>query len=152
MGDILIVMNSGRIEQIGAPMEIYRRPATAFVAAFIGSPPMNMLPAVAEGGELVIGDSLRLTAPWPNGGGAMTVGIRPEHLEFADPDTATIRLPVSIVEPQGAETLVHGELNGHPLTARIHGAIEIRGGETLPLRLAPEHVHLFNEAEGVRLN
>lgn len=153
MGDILIVMNSGRIEQIGAPMDIYRRPATAFVAGFIGSPPMNMLPAVVEADELVVGGALRLPPPSRHDCGyAMTAGIRPEHLELADPDAAAIRLPVSFVEPQGAETLVHGNLNGHSLTARIPGGIEVAGGESLPLRLAPEHVHLFSATEGARLN
>lgn len=154
MGDVLIVMNRGRVEQIGAPMEVYHRPATAFVAGFIGSPPMNMLPAVGEGDELVLGGEIRVPtqARYARSGTALTVGIRPEHLELVEEAAASFLLPVSMVEPQGAETLVHGDLGSQMLTARVPGTIGVSPGERLPLRVVSEHLHLFDGAEGPRLN
>ena len=153
MGDVLIVMNEGQVEQIGAPMDIYRRPATTFVAGFIGSPPMNMLPARCEGRELVVTDDLRLPL---NGTevaqGPLTAGVRPEHLELAVDGARTLVLPVSMVEPQGAETLVHGEFAGRLLTARVPGTVAVSAGERLPLRVADGHLHLFSGANGARLN
>ena len=153
MGDVLIVMNKGRVEQIGAPMEIYHRPASTFVAGFIGSPPMNMLPATARDRELVLEGDIRLpmTLP-PAAAGPLTAGIRPEHLELAEAGAAPLLLPVAMVEPQGAETLVHGELAGCMLTARVPGTYTVAAGDRLPLRFAAEHVHLFAADEGQRLN
>lgn len=96
LADRMVVMNGGRADQIGAPLEVYANPATEFVAGFIGSPPTNFLKAELVGA----------TMP-----GAATVGIRPEHIQFSDTD-ATIQGKVLYTEALGAETLVHMELQG----------------------------------------
>ena len=146
-------MNRGRVEQIGPPMEVYRRPATTFVASFIGSPPMNMLSATGEGRELVLAEGFRLPMDLPpSAAGPLTAGIRPEHLELVDSAAACLRLPVAMVEPQGAETLVHGELGGRMLTARVPGNLSVVPGDLLPLGFAAGHIHLFSDAGGARLN
>jgi sn-glycerol 3-phosphate transport system ATP-binding protein len=96
LADRMVVMNGGRADQIGAPLEVYANPATEFVAGFIGSPPTNFLKAELVGA----------TMP-----GAATVGVRPEHIQFSDTD-ATIHGKVLYTEALGAETLVHMELPG----------------------------------------
>ncbi len=126
----MIVMNAGRAEQIGAPLEVYAKPATTFVAGFIGSPPMNLIP---RDGKLL--------------------GIRPEHLEPCAPAEASITVEVDLVEPLGADTLVHGHLGGHDGTrvaARLHASIDARTGK-LPLRFDPAQAHWFDPGSGRRI-
>ncbi|MFZ8941217.1 MAG: ABC transporter ATP-binding protein, partial [Gemmobacter sp.] len=104
MADRIVVMRDGHIAQVGAPLEVYDRPANVFVAGFIGSPAMNLLPAtVAGGGEVEVGGT-RLAAPEVAGlapGTAVTYGVRPEHLDLADTGLAA---RVAVVEPTGSET------------------------------------------------
>src|SRR5881392_1071513 len=89
----MIVMNAGRAEQIGAPIEVYARPATTFVASFIGSPPMNLIPQERQGRKLLF-------------------GIRPEHLEPCGEGDAQLVAEIDLIEPLGADTLVYGHLDG----------------------------------------
>jgi len=150
MGDVLVVMNNGHVEQIGAPLDVYERPASTFVASFIGSPPMNFLNAEIAGREARIGGgSLFLNGHQAPSGRAI-VGVRPEHLAV-DPDTYDFQLAVRMVEPQGAETIVHGDAGGSPVTVRLPGIHRIRPHETLPLAARPEHLHLFDAGHGRRI-
>ena len=147
----MIVMNAGRIEQIGTPEEVYGRPRTTFVAGFIGSPPMNLVPVQAEGGHARIGDHrVALPARAPRDG-ALLLGLRPEH---AEPATAEGGWPfvVDLVEMLGAERLVYGQLAGSPFTWRIDGTLPPpRRGEQLHLQAAAERLHWFDPADGRRV-
>jgi sn-glycerol 3-phosphate transport system ATP-binding protein len=150
LADRLIVMNAGRAEQIGSPMEIYSKPATTFVAGFIGSPAMNMLPAtIASDGtgiELPGGSRLTLRAKAP--AGKVTLGVRPEHMTRA---ANGIALKVDLVEALGADTLVHGRIGGTALTVRLPGHDPAALGDTINLAVAPENLHLFDAGSGARL-
>ncbi len=110
LADRVVVMNSGRVEQVGPPLALYDRPNSLFVAAFIGSPPMNFLAGtVNAAGELVLGDGTSLAVPGSalHAGQAITVGIRPEHLDLAP---AGWPASVSVVEPTGSETQIMARL------------------------------------------
>jgi sn-glycerol 3-phosphate transport system ATP-binding protein len=116
----MIVMNSGRMEQIGTPDEVYQRPAFTFVASFIGSPPMNLLRGHADGHQMRWGDaSFTLPIPAPRSG-ELILGLRPEHALLQAPgDTTGWALQVDDVEMLDAERLVHGRLQGQAFTLRI---------------------------------
>ncbi len=158
LADRLVVMNAGRAEQIGTPMEVYDRPATVFVAGFIGSPSMNFLSAhlSADGGAVSLngGQSLRLPpdAVPVSRRGPVTVGMRPEHLELGAGGLGeSVSLEVELVEPLGADTLVHGRLDGAELTARLPAHASCRPGERLSLKVEPENLHLFDAETGWRI-
>src|SRR5689334_13909495 len=124
LAERMIVMNAGRIEQIGTPDEVYHRPATTFVAAFIGSPPMNLVRGRAAGtGFEVGGQLLPLGAPAPREG-ELVLGIRPEHVELVEHGSAaTWPLRVQAVEMLGAERLVYGTLGDSLFTARLDATL-----------------------------
>jgi sn-glycerol 3-phosphate transport system ATP-binding protein len=131
----MIVMNAGRAEQIGAPLEVYARPATTFVAAFIGSPPMNLIPMQRNGASVIF-------------------GIRPEHLEPCGAADARLVVEIDLIEPLGAETLVYGHLaaDGAPrVAARLPASAQPRMGR-LPLRYDPAVAHYFDPASGRRID
>lgn len=156
MADRLIVMHGGRAEQIGRPLDLYARPATQFVAGFLGSPAMNFLPATigADGQSVILGDGavLRLDQPARGGAGAkVTLGVRPEHLDAVP--QGPLSFQVELVEALGADTLVHGRLSGgETLIARFDGTTQIRNGDRLSLAAAPADLHLFDAGNGQRLN
>ena len=160
LADRLIVMNAGVAEQIGTPLDVYREPASVFVAGFIGSPAMNFLPgALTDGGGSVTldgsGQSLPVPLPASAPDGRVTVGIRPEHLEPTSPESASLEIAVDVVEALGADSLVHGQLTGGgtapSLTVRVEGAMPVAAGDTLHLALAPERIHFFDAGNGRRL-
>jgi sn-glycerol 3-phosphate transport system ATP-binding protein len=160
LGHRLLVLNEGVVEQLGTPIELYERPASVFVAGFIGSPSMNFLAArvAAEGGavELPGGDRLTLADGVLVGqaGRQVTLGIRPEHLEAAAEGAGVAHLSVEVIEQLGADTLVHGRFGGDrtDLTVRLPGVSSLKAGEVLPLAVAPAHLHLFDPDNGVRLD
>src|SRR6185295_13551918 len=128
----MIVMNAGRAEQIGAPLEVYARPATTFVASFIGSPPMNLIPRERDGRKVLF-------------------GIRPEHLEPCAPSEANLVVDVDLIEPLGADTLVYGHVEGGTrVAARLQSSFETRTGK-LALRYDPAQAHYFDAGTGARL-
>ena len=127
----MIVMNGGRAEQIGAPIDVYAKPATTFVAGFIGSPPMNLIPIKVGGRDLLL-------------------GVRPEHLEPCPPAEANLTANVDLVEPLGADTLAHGVVGGTRIIARLPAAMPIAEGP-LPLRYAPANRHYFDPGSGARV-
>jgi multiple sugar transport system ATP-binding protein len=144
MADQIVVMNGGRIEQIGAPLALYDRPANLFVAGFIGSPAMNFIGGTigAEGFKTEDGLLLPLDG---NGrhdiGRAAVYGIRPEHLLL---DDAGLPLVVEIVEPTGSETQVQGRLGRHPISGVFRQRIDTKPGETIRVIPEPGAVHLFD--------
>jgi sn-glycerol 3-phosphate transport system ATP-binding protein len=151
MGDQLVVLRDGRVEQIGDPLSVYRRPATAFVARFIGSPSMNLLKGCVESGgrRARVGDTITIDLPGSGlpeqDGRTILIGIRPEHVRI---DTAAplIEVPVEMVEPLGAKTLVYVRLDKDVVTisADAGDAIQINPGDRVPFALAPDQIHLFD--------
>ncbi|MBL8324572.1 MAG: sn-glycerol-3-phosphate import ATP-binding protein UgpC [Rubrivivax sp.] len=150
LGQRLMVMNGGRIEQIGSPEEVYSTPATTFVAGFIGSPPMNLLQGTADGARFTVGaDVLALPQPAPRAG-PLTLGARPEHVEI-DPQGAWA-LKVEVQEMLGAERLVHGRVGEASFTLRVAGHVPApKTGEVIRLRVTPEHLHWFDAQSGARV-
>ncbi len=146
----MIVMNAGRIEQIGTPEQVYGQPASTFVAGFIGSPPMNLMAGQADGSRFAIGgQTLMLPAAAPRGG-AITLGVRPEHAELAEGGAWTLK--VEMVEMLGAERLVYGRLGDTLFTLRIEATRPApRLGETVRLHVSGEHLHWFDSANGLRV-
>jgi len=152
LADRLVVMNAGNAEQIGTPLELYERPATMFVAGFIGSPAMNFLPATTAENSVVLADGTRL--PLPAGaapGRAVTLGVRPEHLT-PDGAAGAFAVKVELAELLGADTIVHGRLgDGTLLLARLPGSAHASLGDTLRLAADPASLHLFDRETGKRL-
>ncbi|MEP7207787.1 MAG: sn-glycerol-3-phosphate import ATP-binding protein UgpC [Casimicrobiaceae bacterium] len=153
LADRMVVMNAGRAEQIGTPMEVYENPATVFVAGFIGSPAMNFLPARAAEGNRVVLDgagSLPSTIALPSGK-AVTVGLRPEHLAPSSSGDASLAGTVEVVEALGADTLLHIDVGGRNIIARLPHGVMPEIGSTLHVRANPERVYLFDAESGARL-
>ena len=157
----IVVLRDGRIEQVGAPMDLYDAPANAFVAGFIGSPAMNLLPGTVHDGVVTLtgGAQLALAGTDAAGGaaGPCQVGIRPEHLEPAADGPLGLR--VQQLEHTGASTFVHGVLDvqdvqggshAHPLCVESRASVTARPGEVLRLRPLPGRLHVFG-ADGQRL-
>jgi multiple sugar transport system ATP-binding protein len=151
MADKIVVMQGGRIEQVGAPLELYDRPANTFVAGFIGSPAMNMLPGVVKGGKAVLEDGTAL--PLPPGvpvseGAEITYGVRPEHLGVG---TEGLVGTVSVVEPTGSETHVVLRVGARDVVGMFRDRVGFRPGDRLTFVPEAEKVHLFDRASGARL-
>ena len=154
LADRMIVMNAGRAEQIGAPMEVYRNPATRFVAGFIGSPSMNFLPAKASGGNrftLDAGGSVVAADGQASAGTPITVGIRPEHLHPVGERDAMVAGEVQMVEQLGADTLAHIAHGSDIIVARLPHGGHADVGATLHLGADPARVFLFDSTSGARL-
>jgi multiple sugar transport system ATP-binding protein len=148
LADRIVVLNAGRIQQVGTPLELYRRPANLFVAGFIGSPRMNFLPATAkmqEDGKVVVTAGTLGSIPAPANlqiGEALTLGVRPEHLHVAH-GGATVR--AELVEHLGDEDLIEVSLeDGQRLTIKTHGAVGTLVGDRLSVAIDPATVHLFD--------
>ena len=148
LADRLVVLNGGRIEQIGAPLEIYHKPASTFVASFIGSPAMNLVDAQVENGRLLFGGlstPLRGTAPQ----GAVTLGLRAEDLVPAAPGMPSMPFRLDFVEELGAQRLVHGTVEDQPLTLALPA--DLPYADRMQIALPQARLHLFDTTTGRRL-
>ncbi len=151
LADRIVVLNGGRIEQIGTPMEIYRRPATRFVATFVGTPRINLVPAqvVEEQGRALarLADGACIWTDVPCSGlpgGEMTLGIRAESVRIVDAAAGAARGTVRVVERLGDRTLVHVALaDGTLLTAEDRGDSSVQPGQQAGLELDGAAAHLF---------
>ena len=154
MADRIVVMHDGIVEQVGAPLELYDRPANQFVAGFIGSPAMNFIPGrMAGAGSTDFATEAGLTlpvgqAPEASDGRPLVLGIRPEHFVVA-PDGVPVE--VSVVEPTGSETLLAVKAGGQEITCVFRDRILPKPGETIRIRPDPELVHYFDAGSGQRL-
>ena len=156
MGDRIVVMKDGRIEQIGSPLELYDHPANIFVAGFIGSPAMNFLPGTLRraGGSahIELNDGTQLDAP-PLSGGAdgqqVILGTRPEHLTLAD--GGGIPAHVVVMEPTGMDTFVACRHEGVDLSAVFRERHDFAPGSTIHLLPDLQRAHLFDASTGQRL-
>ncbi len=152
MADKIVVMNAGRVEQIGKPLELYDRPANLFVAGFIGSPAMNMIPGtLAEGGGFRTEDGTILPLADTAGavaGQKLVYGLRPEAITQG----GDIGMRVDVTEPTGAETYVVGNLGGAPITGVFRDRVAAQPGQVLPVAIDAGAVHLFDADSGKRLS
>ncbi len=157
LADRIVVLNQGRVEQQGTPMELYKNPANLFVAAFIGSPAMNLLDGTidAEGGETAVrltdGTAIRIAQDRKvKRGQSIKIGLRPEHLSPGKTGTALTGQTL-LVEPTGAQTHVIFDLAGQPVTAIVDGEYPQRYGSPFHASIAAEQVHVFDRETGVAL-
>jgi multiple sugar transport system ATP-binding protein len=167
LADRVVVMNKGKIEQIGTPNDLYHSPATRFVAGFIGSPAMNFLPCRLEdaGGKPSLRVADRLTFAIPAARAAryqnvprserLLLGIRPEHLTeangHAEPGVENFDATLDVTEPMGMETLVYFGLEGTQLCGRVSPNAGARDGAPLRMAVDLNNMHLLNEGTGAVL-
>lgn len=173
MGDRVVVMNGGRVEQVGTPRELYNSPATLFVAAFIGSPTMNLIPAKRrfDGTAVGAGVSVALPRDLPDSSEDVVLGIRPEDLSMMGPTDAdsgrtdggptsagsvsgsgSVEIEISLIEELGSDTFVYGTTSGQdplrikekPVVARLNKGGTPRRGDRMGFRIDPELVHVFD--------
>src|SRR6266568_2328386 len=166
LGDRIVVLNGGAVQQIDTPLATYRRPRNTFVAGFIGSPAMNLVPGVivhggeagalefrAEGGAF----SLGLPPAWQRAlgnaeGRPVILGIRPEDLRpAAEADRAGVRVRLDLVEPLGQELLVCARAGSHEVTARLAPGLHLAPGEDITLSFDPAALHFFDPATRDRI-
>ncbi|TCL00743.1 carbohydrate ABC transporter ATP-binding protein (CUT1 family) [Shimia isoporae] len=151
LGDRLMVLNGGYVEQFGTPIELYDRPATTFVAGFIGSPSMNFLPALSAGTMVKLGNGVEVETQTPVDG-AVTLGVRPEHLR--KDDRGPIAVVVQLFEQLGANTLLHGMLSGTEteVVISLQGHVTVEAETEMRFSAAPESWHLFDAESGRRID
>ncbi|GGH07647.1 sn-glycerol-3-phosphate import ATP-binding protein UgpC [Alsobacter metallidurans] len=156
LSDKLVVMSGGQVEQVGTPTEVYRRPETRFVATFIGSPPMNILPGVVEtDGRVSVGGQSLAAADMATDlkpGLAVDVGIRPEEAEIAAPGVAGCAFAIDFVEELGATELLHGTIGEGAFVLQVPTGSVPNGTKQVALTIAPNCVHVFDRETGKRLS
>jgi alpha-glucoside transport system ATP-binding protein len=157
LADRIVVLSAGHIEQVGAPLELYERPANLFVAKFIGSPAMNIIPAtISEAGNattvtLTGGKSVTLDMPTAASekGKTASFGVRPEDLRIASGDDYLFEGEISIVEALGEVTLLYieGLVQGEPIIVKLAGTLDVKKGQKMHFAADRQKLHLF-DAEG----
>ena len=155
LADLLIVMNAGRIEQVGSPQEVYRKPASTFVAGFIGSPPVNLLAlewsvemrsySPGNGISFDLPDVLRLPRPPEN----VVLGIRPEDIKLSGKDGFPVT--VDYIEDLGAAFTVHGLIGRQRIVLTLASCAQVARGNVVHVRFPASRIHLFDTASGKRL-
>lgn len=159
LADRIVIMKDGNIEQVGTPMEVFNHPVNTFVASFIGSPPMNLIPATTSDGAIVLNEETRLPIPtrlkpYATDGQKVTLGIRPDdmtpvgHGIHESSEMADLSLTVELAELLGTETLIYTRLAGHEVQGKMFDPRAISEGETLPFRVALDKLHLFHAETG----
>lgn len=162
LGDRLVVLNEGRIEQIGSPIDVYERPESLFVAGFIGSPAMNLVPVVIRQGRLALADGAGLDAPDGHGIDCCMLGVRPEDLRIIADDqepiatsSLSLDVEVGIVEPVGAESYLHCRIGGGTtspeVVVRVAGRSAHEPGARLRLSAEASKLHVFDAQSGKRV-
>ena len=155
LADRMMVLNGGRVEQIGTPLEVYSRPASTFVAGFIGSPPMNLVPVSRNAGgdtQIRVDGAKEIDAAATLGHLPMglhlperaLMGLRPEHIEPCSADEAIAFIDVRVVEALGADAFAYGALAGHPVVVRLEPHASVKAGDKLPITASAEHLHWFD--------
>ncbi|MCS6997361.1 MAG: sn-glycerol-3-phosphate import ATP-binding protein UgpC [Casimicrobiaceae bacterium] len=156
LSDRIVVMNAGVIEQVGTPRDVYDRPATLFVANFIGTPAMNQIWGTRAGQSLKLiehGDMFHVgefPSVVPNGA-KVALGIRPEHLVIVPEAGARFSVVVEMIEWVGADAYAYGQLGNYRIICRIENTSTVRVGDRLPLSFDPARVHWFDAESGRRI-
>ena len=161
MSDRIVVLNEGKLQQLGTPEEIYNQPANAFIAGFVGSPPMNFFDGQLQNGgdqwlvkgqgytwEFTPGQTQRLIE---NASAEVQLGVRPEDIEVLPSESPTAQANVVVREPLGSDLFLTLELEGVTFKARTHPDARIDRGDNVPIRFRPTKVHLFNRTTGATL-
>ncbi|WP_306117652.1 MULTISPECIES: sn-glycerol-3-phosphate ABC transporter ATP-binding protein UgpC [unclassified Roseitalea] len=159
LADRIVIMKDGYIEQVGTPMDVFNHPVNTFVAGFIGSPPMNLIPARIAGDAVVLSDDVAVPVPdrlkaHVSDGMAVTAGIRPDDMTpvghgIHDTDQmAAVELTVELAELLGTETLIYSHLAGHEVQGKMFDPRDVAEGETLEFRIALDKLHLFDAQTG----
>jgi multiple sugar transport system ATP-binding protein len=163
MGDRIAVMSKGELQQVGTPLEVYEKPANLFVASFIGTPPMNFIPAtLADGGTTVVASGFKVPVPEAlraaaagRDGAKVVLGIRPENIREASREgaggTVPINAKVEFVEPLGHEVIVHGRVGDDLIVAKVDPHRAPKMGAMVDLVVEVDAVHLFDAATEKRL-
>ncbi len=157
LADRIAVLKGGVLQQFASPNDIYNRPASRFVAGFMGSPPMNFAQATvsADGRALVLGDGLTLpAAAGTTAGQTVEAGFRPEHVRFGSqpgPGAVTAKAKVQILEPLGAETLALLAVGGSNLTGRFPPNAGVKPGDEVTVTLSTADMKLFDAKTGQSL-
>lgn len=150
LGDRLMVLNDGVVEQFGTPIELYDKPETKFVAGFIGSPSMNFIPASSQKGSLILGNGTKISK-FKDNHKELTVGIRPEHLKTNK--KGQVRVSVQMVEQLGANSLVHGvlEKTNIDFSVSIPGHVTADAGSVMAFDVNRDNIHIFHADTGQRI-
>lgn len=154
MADRIVVMNSGRIEQIGSPLELYDAPRNLFVASFLGAPSMNLLEGRIINGQFQIGEGVSVPLPLSQSTQVhhsnVVLGVRPEHVLLTEPGTGC---PATIIveEPTGADTEVALHVEGQTCVATFRERFPLEPGQAVGLRFQTDKLHLFSKETGERL-
>jgi len=150
MADKIVAMHDGIVEQVGTPIELFDRPRNVFVAAFIGSPSMNLVPVKVNGQGVVDNAGNHWNVPHvpATSGQALTLGVRPEHLRL---DDAGVEARVLVVESTGSETHLVVDAGGIKLTCVLRERVSVRPGDHVRLGADNAHLHLFHGDSGERL-
>jgi multiple sugar transport system ATP-binding protein len=164
LGDRVVVMKDGWVQQVGEPLELYGKPANRFVAGFIGSPAMNFVDmAISDSSGVLWADAERLRLKVPaqlaqrvraHAGKRITLGVRPEALHLAngaDHSDCCFDTEVDVVEPLGNEILVNFRAGGAPMVARVDPAVRVKAHQSIRLALDPARVHFFDESSGAAI-
>jgi ABC-type sugar transport system ATPase subunit len=156
LGEKVIVLNKGRIQQIGPPSEIYQRPVNTFVATFVGSPQMNLIEGTIDARGIFTSAGCKIDLSPVLGercgefaGKPLTVGIRPEDLQPTASDGASIEGQIEIVEDLGSDKFVHLTCGNRQLISRLPPNVSVNRGATLRLTADPKKIHLFNQGKRV---
>jgi len=151
MGDRIVILDGGELQQVGTPLECYYEPANEFVGGFIGSPSMNQLEGRFTGDAIDVGafsypltDDQREAIEDEVGGDSVTFGVRPEDVVLTDEDDPrTVEIDVTVVEPMGSENLLHLAKDGVSLTASVSGDHVVKSGDTVRIQFPADRVHAF---------
>lgn len=145
LADRIVVLDSGDIQQIGSPLDLYERPTNKFVAQFIGSPTMNVVSVFPAKGGVTLADGTFLALPHLNdASAAVELGIRPEHIDVVKPGKNVLTAVADVVEHLGSDTNIYAMVDGlGPIMVRVHGNIPTKPGDRLGLRIQASNAHVF---------
>jgi multiple sugar transport system ATP-binding protein len=148
LGDRVVVMKDGRVQQVGEPLELYGKPANKFVASFIGSPAMNFVEVSIGSDGMAETEGLRLRVPErirSRSGQRVTLGVRPEALRIANgSDADSFTTTVDVVEPLGNEILLNFRAGGVPMVARVDPGVRAKMNDSIHLAFDPQRLHFFD--------
>lgn len=150
LADRVVVLNKGRIEQVATPLELYSRPASLFVADFVGTYPMNFLRGTTSGADVDLASGARIASNTKiTDPTSVVIGLRPEQLRI-DPSGAIEFVP-KIIEPLGSDTMIHGEVAGQPFLMRVDPTLTVTQDEKIRVSINSQDVHVFDASSEKRL-